>query len=458
MERRAILMAIFVFSLLTIFVFGYLEKPKAIAPVTEPSLTIWWNKGESVKEDESFKNIAAEWQETTGIEVNLEFYSMDGILKAIKNALQQNNLPDILFSPRTDCTQAFQWAKEGKLADVSDVMASVSNLYQPKIIATGKFYNAIQDKESYYAIPFAQSSLHIHYWRDLLSKIDLNEQNIPQDWDGFWNFWQQAQLKLRDAGDSDIYAFGLPMSVEASDTFLIFEQILKEYNIQLVNERGELLVNRPLVRKKIIDVLNWYANFYKNKYNSPDATNWQSNGNNLAFFNRSVLMTINPTLSIPSTQQDDRDIYFQKMGTISFPNRPNGEPSSYITPIKKIVIFNRAKNIQNAKRFLFYFLQPEHLNKYLKGTGGRWLPLADKIWQDSFWQDKKDPHLSVAYAQFQNRHNQFPYHEINHIYSNVDSENVWGQAIERVVKDNWSPEQATDTAIQRIEEIFRNSQ
>ncbi|WP_287524884.1 hypothetical protein [Okeania sp. SIO2C2] len=36
--------------------------------------------------------------------------------------------------------------------------------------------------------------------------------------------------------DSNIYALGLPMSIDASDSYVIFEQILEANNLQIVDK------------------------------------------------------------------------------------------------------------------------------------------------------------------------------------------------------------------------------
>ncbi|NES77820.1 MULTISPECIES: hypothetical protein [Okeania] len=63
--------------------------------------------------------------------------------------------------------------------------------------------------------------------------------------------------------DSNIYAFGLPMSIDASDSYVIFEQILEANNLQIVDKQGKLQVDKPAIRQKIIEILDWYTSFIK---------------------------------------------------------------------------------------------------------------------------------------------------------------------------------------------------
>ena len=93
------------------------------------------------------------------------------------------------------------------------------------------------------------------------------------------------------------------MSPLAGDTFFIFEQFLEAYNVRIVDENGQLLLDNPQVKAGIIEALTEYTNFYKNGYVPPAATQWSNPDNNIAFLSRNLLMTVNPSLSIPGSQR-----------------------------------------------------------------------------------------------------------------------------------------------------------
>jgi len=186
----------------------------------------------------------------------------------------------------------------------------------------------------------------------------------------------------------------------------------------------------------------------------PAAVDWLNTDNNTAFLNRTTLMTLNPSLSIPGSQREDEDIYRKQIATIEFPQEPDGEPSKYLVSVKQVVIFASSKNQQAAKDFLSYLIQPEHLGAYVKGGAGRYFPVMPQLWEDNFWQEPDDPHVWVAAKQFSKDSTRPIYQAQNSAYSMVQSENVWGKAIERVVVDGLSPKEAADEAINRIKEIF----
>ncbi|GGA58310.1 ABC transporter substrate-binding protein [Okeania sp. KiyG1] len=415
-------------------------------------LTIWWNRGFYPEQDEALQKVIANWQEKTNNKVEISFFSND-ILAAGTNALAAGEPPDIFFSSIGEYTLIPQWAWEGKLVDVSDVIEPVKNLYTDTVLKSVYLYNNVESKYSNYAVPIMEQGLHIHYWYDLIREANLGAE-IPKNWDEFWQYWQNAQKNLRQQGKTNIYGLGLPMSIDGTDTSIVFEQILEANNLQILDKQGQLQIDKPGVRQKIIEILDWYTSFYKNGYVPPNAVNWRNSDNNTNFLNRNSLMTINPSMSIPSSQQEDKEIYLNQMRTIEFPNNPNGAKPTYLVSIKQPVIFTSSAHPKLAKEFLLYLLQPENLGSYIKGARGRYFPIMPQLWEDPFWRDTKDPHISEASQQLSASKTRLFKNSINPAYSQVNSENIWGKAMRQILIEGLSSTEVTDIAIERITEIF----
>ncbi len=453
--RRKLFYLIWLFILSLILVTCSVNQPQTSIqePPLETVLTIWWNRGYYPEEDEALQKVVSDWQQKTSNKVELLFFSEDDILEAAIDALEAGKPPDIFFSQRAEFTLIPQWAWEGKLADVSDIIKPVKKLYSDTALKSVYLYNNVESKYSNYAVPIMQHSIHIHYWLDLIRQTGLGEE-IPEKWDDFWQFWQKAQKVLRQQGQDNIYGLGLPMSIDATDTYVIFEQILEVNNLQILDKQGKLQVDKPAVKQKIIEILDWYTSFYKNGYVPPNAVNWFNYDNNTNFLNHNTLMTINLTMSIPSSQQEDEEIYLNQMRTIKFPHAPNGAEPKYLVSVKQPVIFTSSPHPKLAKEFLSYLVQPENLRPYIKGTKGRYFPIMPQLWKDPFWSSTKDPHISVASQQFTKYQTRLFHNSINPAYSQVHSQNIWGKAMREVLIEGLSPTEATDQAINRIKEIF----
>ena len=94
-----------------------------------------------------------------------------------------------------------------------------------------------------------------------------------------------------------------------------------------------------------------------------------------------------------------------------------------------------------------YFIQPEVIGDYLKAAGGRFFPVNEKSWADPFWTDPADPHIFTAAQPLINRQTRLSYTALNPAYSLILKEGIWGQALNSIIVDQVSPEQAADNAI-----------
>ena len=423
-------------------------------------LNIWWEQGLNFDEDEALRLIVNNWQKQTGNQVKLSFFNDSELTAKAERALQAGNPPDLMMNPKAERTLIPRWAWQGQLEDVSAVLEPMKDAYGENILRGITYHNAVEDKQSYYAVPLYQSTLFIYYWQKLLASVGLTAKDIPQDWDGFWQFWQQAQHKLKTEQNQALYGLGLTISDQkiTDDTHYLFEQVLEAYDIKLLNEKGELNLDRPEVRQGLIKCLNWYAQLYRQGYIPPQALEWSNIDNNRYLLNQLVLMTPNNTLSIPATVRQDRDLYYHQLGIAEFPRKPSGQPMRYLIFIRQAVIFKDSPHKSLAKDFLRYLIQPQVMIDYLKATGSRNQPLRMSVWSDSFWQNSQDPYLRTATKILTSSQTGLSSIVKHPAYSQVLTENVWGQALRKVTANQINPEQAADEALARIQAIFQSWQ
>jgi multiple sugar transport system substrate-binding protein len=415
-------------------------------------LRVLWNQGFFVEEDDVIRTIVSDWEKENGVEVDLTFLNQDDGLKNIEETLNVGNPPDVAFNWALNFSLTPRLAWEGQLADVSTVVEPAKDLYSPSALQSVDLMNHVTGKRSYYAVPIEQQTIHIFYRRDLLAQAGLKEEDIPQEWAPFWEFWKQAQDKLREQGNDKVYAIGLSMSAGATDTNFQFEQTLQAFGVRLINEEGQLQLKDPKVRQGIIDAFTWYTDFYKEGYVPPRAVDWLDPDNNSSLLNGETIMTPNPTLSIPASQKSDPEFYSEKLATLEYPHTPGGEPMAYLVSVKHAIIFEKSKNKELAKKFLADLIQPKNLALYVEGSQGRWFPVMPQQLDDPFWTDPADPHIPVAVKQF--GADTYPFYQVlNPAHSEVQAQNVWGKGIRRIL-DGATPEQATDETIATIEKIF----
>ncbi|GAB4237290.1 MAG: hypothetical protein Kow0049_22990 [Stanieria sp.] len=436
-----------------------MRSPESQSPSQTYTLNIWWEKGFNLEEDEAFQKLVNNWELKTGYQVDLSFYTTNELLEKIARASEIKSSPriespDLVLSQTGNLTLYPRLAWEGKLTDVSELIEPTKSLYDDNVIKAITYYNQVADKQSYYGVPIYQATIHIFYWQKLLAALGYSRQDIPGDWDGFWQFWLQVQNQSKKQLQKNIYALGFPLSVASSDTYLFFEHLLEAYDLTLVDREGNLLVDRPEVRQGIIKCLAWYSKLYQQGYIPPDAVNWLNTDNNRNLLNQMVVMTPNVTLSIPAAVRQDNDIYYNQLGILEFPNKPSGQPMRYLLSIKQAVIPTDSLHPNIAKEFLRYLIEPKIMAEYIKESGTRNLPVQKPLWQDPFWQNSNDPYLASTTKILTKCPTRLFYTEQNPAYSVVLKNNVWGKALIRIVMDRITPEQAGDRAIAEIKQIF----
>lgn len=411
----------------------------------------WWSEGYYPEETNAIRKFINEWSEESGVDVDLQFYSEKDLTQKVESTMNSgNNLPDVIYGYTLDFALVPTLAWEGKLVDTSDIIEPVQDLFMPEALASVNYRNEVDDRRSFYAVPIAQNSIYIHYWRSFLEQADFSEEDIPEDWESFWEFWIETQSILRAQGEN-VYGLGLPMSTVATDTYYTIEQMLEGYDVQILDENGKLTFNDSDLAK-LTQILSQMNRFYQNDYIPSNASNWTDPDNNISFLSRNTLMTPNPTLSIPGSQRQNPSTYKEEMGTIEWPNKVNGEAMEYVTSIKQLILPEGAPQTEQAQDLVSYLLEPERLAEFNEGSQGRFYPVMKTILERPFWNDPEDPHVLKTRQYFERTRSS--YTVFNPAYADVEAKSVWGNALSRIIDDKMSPRESAEKAREKIEQIF----
>jgi multiple sugar transport system substrate-binding protein len=112
------------------------------------------------------------------------------------------------------------------------------------------------------------------------------------------------------------------------------------------------------VRTALINAVTDYTAVYAKGCTPPSSTSWKDPDNNVAFHNKTTVMTHNATISIAAKWLDDmnnatlteaqrataKKNYTELIATAGFPNKPDGSKMTYRAAVKTGVIFKDAKN------------------------------------------------------------------------------------------------------------------
>ena len=432
----------------------------------QQKLTVWWQKGFYKSEDDAlFAAIKKFEEKNKNIKIDLSLYAPQEIIPKSVAALDANNPPDVAYGDVYDFQVTAKWAFENKLEDVSSIINPLRNNFEPAALSTTFLYNNTTQSRAYYAYPIKQQTMHIQYWKDMLSDAGFKESDIPKDWNGYWDFWcTKVQDGYRKKTGSRGFGTGFPMGVDSSDSFFSFLTFMDAHNVKLVNDSGKLLVDDPAVRSGLIKALTDYTSVYSKGCTPPSATAWKDPDNNVAFHNKTIVMTHNATISIAAKWLDDsnnatltaeqraaaKKNYTELIATAAFPNKPDGSKMIYRSAVKTGVIFKDAKNKADAKKFVAFMLDEANLTPYVEGALGRWFPVTKKAQQSPFW--KADPHRLSVYNQYMNGTTPFEFTK-NYRFTVLNNENVWAKAMNRVLSEKVPVDKAVDEMIARIKTV-----
>ena len=431
----------------------------------QEKLTVWWVKGFYKSEDDTLYAAIKKFEDKTKIKVDLSQYAVQDMIPKTVAALDAGTPPDVAYADVYDFQVTGKWAYEGKLDDISDIMTPMKDRFAPNTIETTYLYNDKAKKKAYYAFPLKQQTMHIEYWKDLLEQAGFKQSDIPTDWKGYWSFWcDKVQPGLRKATGKRDFGIGQPMGVDSSDSFFSFLTFMDAYNVKLVDDNGKLLVDDPKVKQGLVNAMKDYTDIYTKGCSPPSSTSWKDPDNNVAFHNKTTVLTHNATISIAAKWLDDmnnetlaaevreqaKKNYNDFIITAGFPNKPDGKPMQYRTAVKTGVIFAEAKNKPAAKEFVKFIMQEENLAPYVEGALGRWYPVTKAGQESKFWL--ADKHRKSVHDQYAAGTVPFEFTK-NYKFTILNNENVWAKAMNRIVNEKIAVEKAVDEMIERIKQV-----
>ena len=447
LTRRSILR-----SSLGIAAAGALGHP-FIANAQAKTATVWWAQGFAQEEDVAFKKLVADYQKASGNTIDYTIIPFAPMRQKIVSAITSGVVPDLFTNNPVEILALYAW--EDKLVDVTDIFETQKSQYSETALLSSYCYNSIEKRRSYYAVPYTCAVRPNHVWRPLVEKAGYTMEDVPKNWDAYYDFFKEVQKKLRAQGTRNIYGIGFQMNTTGNDSNALFDYLLIAYGGKdIVTKDGRLHVDDPQVREAAIKALTYATTAYKDGYVPPGAINWNDADDNNAFHARQIVMDLDGTIStevavLSQGKKEDYDDIVTMGLALSNDGRPVPSESLHTGGI----IPQGAKSVEVAKDFLSFLIQPEVLNEYLKAGLGRNIPCMPAIVKGDPWW-RADPHRA-AYVQQGLLGPTVPnFWVFNPAYASVENEHVWPTAWADIISGGMAPQVAADKAFKRVEAIF----
>jgi multiple sugar transport system substrate-binding protein len=295
-----------------------------------------------------------------------------------------------------------------------------------------------------------------HVWIPLVEKAGYKISDAPKTWDAYWDFFKPMQQKLRDQGNRNIYSLGLQMTstgpADGNNLFHAF--LIANGGNGIVTKDGKAHLDDPKVVDAAVKSLAYVSAAFKDGYVPPGVLSWNDADDNNAFHAREIVMDFDGTISTEVALYHNKEDY-DAIATMGLPLGNNGQPNMAQLGVGGGFIPKGAKNVEVAKDFMKYVIQPKVVNAYLKEGLGRWLPaMPSLVKSDPFWLDPKDPHRPVYVKEGVLDETVVAYPVFNPGYAVVNAEQIWGLAEADIVRNGMSPKDAADKALKRIDTIL----
>ena len=435
---------------------GALSHPY-IANAAGKTAVVWVIQGFVQAEDEAFRKTVADYEKASGNKIDFSIMPFQALNQKAISALTSGDVPDLIFhdAPATILPQN---AWDNKLEDVSDIVEPLKSTMSETAILGSTYYNGTTKKRSFYMVPIKQACAPFHIWGDLVKKAGFDLKDAPNTWNAFWDFFRPVQDSLRAKGMRKMYSMGLQITTvgpnDGNGTFAHF--LFANGGQDMVTKDGKLHTEDPKVREATIRSVEFMTKCYKDGYVPPEALTWNDSDDNNAYHEKLFVMDLDGTLSTELAWIKNKKAYYEEMVVMGLPNRNDGGPMPALQGAGGGFIPRGAKNVDVAKDFMKYFVQPAVMNENLKGGLGRWVPVIPSIIkEDPWWTDPKtDPHRLPYVTEAVLNPTVPPFNAYNPAWGQVNAEQLFNQANADVIKNGMTPSAAVDKAFKRIEQIF----
>jgi len=426
-----------------------------IANAQAKTAVCWLNQGFIREEDAAMKQVCEDYMKASGNKLEYSFMPFMAQMQKTVSALTSGDVPDLIFMDAPSAVLP-QNAWDDKLVDVSDVVSRYESQLTESVKTCATFYNKVTRKRSYYLCPVKQGASPFHVWGDLVEKAGMNLSDAPKTWDGLWNFLADTQAPLRAKGMRKIFALGLQITtVGPNDGNNLFAHFLIANGGQdIVTFDGKLHTDDPKVREAAIKSVEFMTGLYKRGVVPPEALSWNDADDNNGFHEKLFVADFDGTLSTELAMYANKKNY-NDVVTLGLPNKNDGSQMPCQVGAGGGFIPKGARNVEVAKDFMTYFMQPKVMNENLKAGLGRWVPaIASIVKTDPWWLDPSDPHR-VAYVTEAAVNPTVPqWTGFSPAWGQANAEQLWGQAHADVIKNGMKESDAVDKAFRRFEQVF----
>ena len=424
-----------------------------IANAQAKTATMWLAQGFVPEEDAAYRALVAEYQKASGNKIDYSIVPFAPLRQKMVSAITSGVVPDIMEVADFDFAPLQAW--NGRLVDLSDVVETQKSQFAETALTNVHFYDNVEKRRAYYEVPWKMAAVPFHIWISLVEKAGYKIKDIPNTWTAFLDFFKPMQAKLQAKGMRHTYSYGWEVSTIGVDPINTLYAFMIAYGGKgLVTPDGKLHSQDPQVRTALVKALTRLSSDFKGGYVPKGVVNWNDADDNNAFHSKLCIVDFDGTISTELALIHKKEEYDDIL-THALPLNDDGQPLPAQVATFGNVIPKGAKNVELAKEFLKYAIEPKNLNKYLQGGLGRWAITMPSIAKsDPFWLGKENPHRATYVWETVFGPTIPIYEAYSPAIAEVNNEHLFQVAWADIVDKGMAPEAAVDKAFKRADQIF----
>ena len=256
-----------------------------------------------------------------------------------------------------------------------------------------------------------------------------------------------------------IYACGLQITTvgpnDGNNLFVHF--MIANGGEDILTTDGKLHTDDPKVREAAIKSVEFMTNLYKEGVVPPEALSWNDADDNNGYHEKLFVMDFDGTLSTELAMIKDKQAFYHDMQMVAPTQQERRHADEGQVNAGGGYIPKGAKNVEVAKDFMKYFMQPKVMNENLKAGLGRWVPAIPQIVKDDpFWLSTEMPCLMPYITEGVLTRRCPVYKGFTPAWGQLrNAEQLWGQASADVIKGDMKVADAVDKAFKRGQRDLR---
>ncbi|NRF95521.1 extracellular solute-binding protein [Paenibacillus frigoriresistens] len=386
---------------------------------------IFWDKSEYVKEyNDSQKERVAQFSKEFNVDVEYVAIPPADLKTKLLAAVEAGNPPDLLLA---DDFVAKQFVGNNQLVEISDILKKYDFREDSK-----KYAYAL---EGWYEVPVYHNPNVMYVRKDKVAEKNLE---LPKTWDDV-----KKVAKAINDPKNNFYGLGFQLG-GGGDSNGRIENLIRTFGTDLVDKDGKVTVNTP----EALEAIKYDTSFFTEKLTPPGAVTGDDSWNNTAYLNGQVGIIFNSS-SVYAAMRKEKPELLNNTQIMPWPAGPKRQFGSGGGTV--FVMFNKGKNIENAKKYIDYFFNKDFYGKLIEKLNGLAVPVLNGFENTEFWQKPENK------GWFDASKNIVPLGDPgppDARASQVISEYILPKAVQSIVVNNVDPKKALDEIEKNYKRVY----